>query len=74
MHGREYLDWNRPLIAKKADTLMVSDSPQTHQNLHSHYDLVLPVETLEIVDDNGLLRVFYFHMGIGYKENSESSS
>ena len=64
MHGREYLEWSRPLQVERGDTLMVSDSPNTFRELQSVYDEVLPLEPLEVRDEGGLMRVFYFHLGI----------
>jgi dolichol-phosphate mannosyltransferase len=69
-HGREYLGWSRPLMQNKGNTLMVSDSPNTHQELLPHYQEVSALPTLEIRDQNGLLRVFYFHLGKGFKSGN----
>ncbi len=66
MHGREYLEWSRPLLQKNADTLMVSDSPNTHHELTGLFREITPLPELEIRDQTGLLRVFYFHHGKGY--------
>ena len=69
-HGREYLDWSRPLAQDKGNTLLVSDSPNTYRELLLHYLEVSPLPTLEIRDQHGLLRVFYFHLGKGFKEGN----
>lgn len=70
VHGREYLDWSQPLLKDKGNTLMVSDSPNTYRELLPHYHEVLNLPTLEIRDQQGLLRVFYFHLGKRFKEGS----
>ena len=50
--------------------MLVSDSPNTYRELLLHYLEVSPLPTLEIRDQHGLLRVFYFHLGKGFKEGN----
>ena len=72
-HGKEYLLWARGRTPVGAATVYVSDRPPRAGRPHPiapYFERVEPLPPLEVRDARGLLRVFYFTAGYGYKGNA----
>jgi dolichol-phosphate mannosyltransferase len=70
-HGKEFLMWAEGRKPKGATTIYVSDTPVSPRKhpLAPYFERVEPLESLVVRDAQGILRIFYFTAGYGYRAN-----
>jgi hypothetical protein len=71
-HGKEFLLWAQGRKPKGANTIYVSDTPTPKGKpspLTAYFDRVEDLDPLILRDRQGILRIFYFTAGYGYKAN-----
>ncbi|MDH4225300.1 MAG: hypothetical protein OEW12_06615, partial [Deltaproteobacteria bacterium] len=69
-HGREFLLWGQGKKTMGANTLYVADHPKMAGYIKPFFQDTRALPPLEIRDAKGrVLRIFYFTLGFGYKDN-----
>lgn len=75
-HGKEFLLWAQGRKPKGASTIYVSDTslpPGKPHPLVPFFERVEPLEPLVVRDGRGILRIFYFTAGHGYRANERDA-
>jgi 4-amino-4-deoxy-L-arabinose transferase-like glycosyltransferase len=75
-HGKEFLLWARGRKPKGASTIYVSDTPPPPGKPHPltpYFERIEPLEPLVLRDGRGILRIFYFTAGHGYRANEHDT-
>jgi hypothetical protein len=71
-HGREFLLWAEGRKPRGASTIYVSDTPTPANRPHPiapYFERVETLDPLILKDEGGILRIFYFTAGYGYRAN-----